>query len=292
MRPAECVSAPSLILQLHTVSGEIRDGGLPVCVGEDLGELSCLSLRAASRPDSRTQCNPVRDVSPVIRSRGPVRTPGMYQRTSGFPRADVGVFGGSGFYAFLSDAVEVGVTTEWGAPSAPVMVATVGGLRVAFLPRHGRHHELPAHRVDYRANVAAMQALGVRALIAPFAGGIAATRRYGPATWWSSTSSSTARKVARDTFYDHFDDGSVARVARRSLRRRAPRALSSTVATGGTHAGARRRHRGRDQRAAVLDPRRVARWFSRMGWDVVNMTQYPEAALAREAGIPYAGSRS
>ena len=81
------------------------------------------------------------------------------------------MFGGSGFYAFLDDVEEFVVETAWGAPSGPVAIGSVGGCRVAFLPRHGAGHELPPHRVDYRANVAAMSSLGVRALLASFAAG-------------------------------------------------------------------------------------------------------------------------
>src|SRR5207247_803620 len=85
--------------------------------------------------------------------------------------ADIGVFGGSGFYSFLDDVDEVEVPTPFGPPAAPLHVGTVGGRRVAFLPRHGRTHELAPHKVNYRANVAAMHALGVRAIVAPFAAG-------------------------------------------------------------------------------------------------------------------------
>ena len=86
-------------------------------------------------------------------------------------QADVGVFGGSGFYAFLDDVEEVQVTTPYGEPSAPVAIGRLGEVRVAFIPRHGRTHEFPPHRVNYRANVAAMRELGVRALLGPFAAG-------------------------------------------------------------------------------------------------------------------------
>ena len=85
--------------------------------------------------------------------------------------ADIGVFGGSGFYTFLDDVEEHAVTTPYGDPSAAVTIGTLGDVRVAFIPRHGQHHEFPPHRVNYRANVAAMRELGVRALLAPFAAG-------------------------------------------------------------------------------------------------------------------------
>jgi len=59
---------------------------------------------------------------------------------------DVGVFGGSGFYSFLDDVEEVELDTPYGKPSAPFTIGDVGGKRVAFLPRHGRNHELPPGR--------------------------------------------------------------------------------------------------------------------------------------------------
>ncbi|RYG29911.1 5'-methylthioadenosine phosphorylase, partial [bacterium] len=61
--------------------------------------------------------------------------------------AEVGVFGGSGFYSLLEDVREVKVDTPYGAPSDSLFLATVAGRKVAFLPRHGRHHTLPPHKV-------------------------------------------------------------------------------------------------------------------------------------------------
>src|SRR5213078_4101485 len=85
--------------------------------------------------------------------------------------AGVGVFGGSGFYSFLSDVEEIHVETPYGTPSAPVTIGEIGGRRVAFLPRHGVHHELPPAQINYRANVWAMRELGVRRIIGPNASG-------------------------------------------------------------------------------------------------------------------------
>ena len=86
--------------------------------------------------------------------------------------AEIGVFGGSGFYSFLEDVEEVEIDTPWPwKPSAPFTTGEVGGKRVAFLPRHGRNHELPPHAIPYRANVWAMRELGVRRIIGPNASG-------------------------------------------------------------------------------------------------------------------------
>lgn len=201
-------------------------------------------------------------------------------------QADVGVFGGSGFYAFLDDVAEHHVTTPYGEPSAPVTIGRLGNVRVAFIPRHGRAHELPPHRVNYRANVAAMRDLGVRALLAPFAAGsLQPEVRPGDFVVVDQFVDRTSGRV--DTFHDRFDAGplqaSMADPYDERLRREFVRAATEcgvTVHDGGTV-------------VVVQGPRFSTRaesaWFRNQGWEVINMTQYPEAALAVEAGLPYAG---
>lgn len=202
------------------------------------------------------------------------------------PIADVGIFGGSGFYSFLECAEEVAVETPWGAPSAPIMVGTVGGVRVAFIARHGRDHEFPPHRVNYRSNVDAMRRLGVRVLLAPFAAGsLQPTIHPGDFVVVDQLVDRTWGRP--ETFHDHFDNGpqhvSLADPYDSELR-------SALVAVG------------RDQGITMHDggtvvvvngPRFSTRaesaWFRSAGWHVVNMTQHPEAALAREAGLRFAG---
>ncbi len=83
----------------------------------------------------------------------------------------IAVIGGSGFYEFLDDPTTVEVSTPYGDPSAPIAVGDVGGRRVAFLPRHGKGHEFPPHRINYRANLWALRSLGVRQVLAPCAVG-------------------------------------------------------------------------------------------------------------------------
>ena len=95
--------------------------------------------------------------------------------------AGIAVVGGSGFYEFLEDAEEVKVDTPFGAPSDPVTVGEVAGRRVAFLPRHGRDHRFPPHKIPYRANMWALRSIGVRRVLAPTAVG-SLTHRYGPGT--------------------------------------------------------------------------------------------------------------
>ena len=198
--------------------------------------------------------------------------------------ADVGVFGGSGFYSFLDDTHAVAVDTRWGEPSARVTIGMLGGVRVAFLPRHGVRHHLPPHRVDYRANVAAIRALGVRALLAPFAAGsLQPGIAPGDLVVVDQLVDRTSGRV--ETFHDCFDNGpqhtSLADPYDPLLR-----ALLVDV-------GKRERFVVHEHGTVVVvngprfSTRAESEWFSRMGWHVVNMTQHPEAALAREAGIPF-----
>ena len=85
--------------------------------------------------------------------------------------APVGVLGGSGFYEFLADATPRVVTTPYGDPSAPIVEGELGDQHVVFLARHGLHHEFPAHRVNYRANIWALRDAGVQRILAPCAVG-------------------------------------------------------------------------------------------------------------------------
>jgi 5'-methylthioadenosine phosphorylase len=199
--------------------------------------------------------------------------------------AEIGVFGGSGFYAFLDDVVEVPVHTPYGPPSAPVAVGSVGDRRVAFLPRHGVHHELPPHAVDFRANVWALHSLGVRRVIGPCAAG-SLRPDLAPGTFvvLDQLVDRTSGR-SRDTF---FDGGVVGHVSFADpycptlgpLVARAGRAVGAEVVEGGTV-------------VVVPGPRFSTRAesaaYRREGWDVINMTQYPEAYLCRELGVCYAG---
>jgi 5'-methylthioadenosine phosphorylase len=167
-----------------------------------------------------------------------------------------------------------------------VTIGHVGGVAVAFLPRHGAAHQLPPHKVDYRANVAVMHELGVRALFAPFAAGsLQPVIHPGDFVVVDQLVDRTSGRV--ETFHDDFADGprhvSLADPYDEDLRAHllaAARAAGLVV-------------HGRGTVVVVNGPRFSTRaeseWFGRMGWDLVNMTQHPEAALAREAGIPYAG---
>ena len=94
---------------------------------------------------------------------------------------ELAVIGGTGLYALaeLQDVDTHQPVTHYGPPSGPIRVGTLDGHRVAFLARHGEGHSLPPHRINYRANLAALKAIGAtRVLALNTVGGI--TARFGP----------------------------------------------------------------------------------------------------------------
>lgn len=204
----------------------------------------------------------------------------------GLPRADVGVFGGSGFYRFLDDVTEVAVDTPYGPTSAPVAIGSLGARTVAFLPRHGGRHEHPPHTVPYRANVWAMHALGVTNVFGPCASGSLQAhivpgsfvvpdqlvdRTWGrPDTFFDGEDGRPVHHVA---FGDPYDD------ALRAVAVAACRAEGVEVHDGGTVVTIQ---------GPRFSTRAESRWFGSHGWEVINMTQHPEAVLCREAGLRYA----
>ena len=195
----------------------------------------------------------------------------------------IGIFGGSGFYRFLDDVEEVAVDTPYGPPSARLRVGDVGGTQVAFMPRHGDEHTLPPHRINYRANVWAMRHVGVRRIIGPSACG-SLKPELAPGTFVLCDQFVDRTSGREDTFYDgpQTTHVSAADPYCAELRRAlldAARELAIPVAGAGTVVVIQ---------GPRFSTRAESRWFSSAGWDVVNMTQYPEAWLARELELCYA----
>ena len=193
------------------------------------------------------------------------------------------MLGGSGFYRFLDDVNEVEVATPYGSPSASVHIGEVAGRRVAFLPRHGVAHEFPPHRINYRANLWALHELGVTQLIAPCASG---SLRPGIAPGEFVVPDQLVDRTSGrpDTYYDgptvhhqSFADPYCPVLSASAVS--ACRAEGIAVHDGGTV-------------VTIQGPRFASRaesrWYRSAGWDVINMTQSPEAALAQELGICYA----
>jgi 5'-methylthioadenosine phosphorylase len=203
---------------------------------------------------------------------------------TGEPRAQVGVFGGSGFYSFLDDVEEVTPTTPFGAPSAPLTVGTVGDTRVAFLPRHGRRHEHAPAQIPARANLWAMRMLGVRTVVGPCAVG-SLRLDVAPGHFVVLDQLVDRTRGRDDTFYDR---GLVHHVSFADPYCPVVRERAIVAAEG---AGVTVHHEGTIVviNGPRFSTRAESRWYRSQGWDVVGMTQHPEAYLARELGMHYAG---
>ena len=198
--------------------------------------------------------------------------------------AEIGIFGGSGFYQWLVGARTVEIETPYGPPSGPIALSEVGGRMVAFLPRHGAGHKIPAHAVNYRANVFAMRELGVRRIIGPSAvGSLRGDLHPGEVVICDQFVDRTRSRA--DTFYPGPE---VVHIGAADPYCPELRALAARKATEAGIA-----HRATGTIVVIQGPRfstrAESRWFSRMGWDVVGMTQYPEVILARELEICYLG---
>ncbi|MFJ8039799.1 S-methyl-5'-thioadenosine phosphorylase [Kitasatospora sp. NPDC096147] len=214
----------------------------------------------------------------------------MDQSTDRSARAELGVIGGSGLYALLDEVTEVVVDTPYGTPSDSVFLGEVAGRRVAFLPRHGRDHVLPPHRINYRANLWALHSLGVRQVLGPCAtGGLRV--EYGPGTLVVPDQFVDRTAGRAQTYYDglplpaggrpevvHVSMADPYCPDGRAAALDAAKALDWEPVDGGT--------------LVVIEgprfsTRAESRWFSANGWSVVGMTGHPEAVLARELGLCY-----
>jgi 5'-methylthioadenosine phosphorylase len=198
------------------------------------------------------------------------------------PTAEIGVFGGSGFYSFLENTREVRVETPYGPPSDKFTIGEIAGRKVAFLPRHGREHQIPAHMVNYRANIYAMRELGVTRILGPCA--VGSLQRNVPRESFVVCDQFVDRTTGRkDTYYDgpittHISTADPYCPELRRIMRDACLARGINVKPEGTV-------------VVIQGPRFSSRseskWFSSQGWEVINMTQYPEAVLARELQLCY-----
>jgi 5'-methylthioadenosine phosphorylase len=197
--------------------------------------------------------------------------------------AEIGIFGGSGFYSFFDDATEQVVDTPYGRPSDVVTLGEVAGRTVAFLPRHGRNHQHPPHKVNYRANVWAMKSLGVTHLLGPCAAGSLAPE-VAPGHFVVCDQLVDRTSGRQHTFYD----GPV--TTHVSFADPYDPDLRDVILTQAKELGIPVHDRG--TMVVVEGPRFSTRaesvWFASMGWSVINMTGYPEAVLARELEISYA----
>ncbi|MBV8728005.1 MAG: S-methyl-5'-thioadenosine phosphorylase [Candidatus Eremiobacteraeota bacterium] len=197
-------------------------------------------------------------------------------------RAEIGVFGGSGFYSLIENAREITLETPYGPPADALAIGEIAGRQVAFLPRHGKKHQLPPQAINYRANAYAMKMLGVTRIIGPTAcGSLRIDVKPGAMVVADQVVDRTHGR--KDTFFDgpitthvSFADPYCAQL--RPIAIKALRDLDITTHERGTI-------------VVITGPRFSTRaeskWYADAGWEVINMTNYPECYLARELEICY-----
>lgn len=196
----------------------------------------------------------------------------------------IGIIGGSGLYRLFEDGAATvrRIRTPYGPTSAKVAIGDFAGRRVAFLPRHGAGHSVPPHRIGYRANVWALASLGVRAVVSSSAvGSISPELQLGALVVPDQLIDRTWGR--NDSFFDHgpvqhlpFADPYCPQLRRIALSAldgigESPACTGTTVVVQGPR----------------FSTRAESRWFRAAGGDIVNMTQYPEVALAAELNLGY-----
>src|SRR6266403_81927 len=198
----------------------------------------------------------------------------------------IGVIGGSGLYQMeeVQGVTEHQINTPFGSPSDTLVGGTLSGRQVYFLPRHGRGHRILPHEINYRANIYALRSLNVRWIISVAAVG-SLQEKYAPRDL-----------VLPSQFYDRnsqraahtcFGEGIAAHVAfaepisanLRNLLGESARSLGYTVHNGGTYV---------NMDGPAFSTRAESEFNHRNGFDVIAMTNLPEAKLAREAEIALA----
>ncbi len=196
----------------------------------------------------------------------------------------IGVIGGSGFYQMegLTDVEEIDVETPFGKPSDSLILGTLEGTRVVFLPRHGVGHRLLPSEINVRANIYALKSLGVEWVISASAVG-SLREEIEPRHF-----------VVPDQLYDHtknrvstfFGEGLAAHV---SLAHPFCPILSQLIHDGARDVGATV-HKGGTyicMEGPAFSTEAESNVYRHLGFDVIGMTAAPEAKLAREAEICY-----
>ena len=197
----------------------------------------------------------------------------------------LGIIGGSGLYAL--DALEnpqwQAVDSPWGAASDAVLTGHIGGVELAFLPRHGRGHHVPPHLLNARANIDVLKRLGCTDVLAVSAVG-SLRQDYAPGDFVAVDQILDRTKGRPSTF---FETGMVAHVPMADpvcprltlLAGAAARAAGATVHGGATYLA---------MEGPQFSTRAESRMYQSWGCDIIGMTASPEAKLAREAELPYA----
>src|SRR6059036_1791068 len=198
----------------------------------------------------------------------------------------IGVIGGSGLYQMeeVQDATERRIDTPFGPPSDLLVGGTLGGRQVYFLPRHGRGHRILPHEINHRANIYALRSFNVRWIISVAAVG-SLQEKYAPrdvvlpSQFYDRTSNRAAHTFFGEGIAAHIAFAEPISANLRNLIAESARSLGVTVHNGGTYV---------NMDGPAFSTRAESELNRRHGFDVIGMTNLPEAKLAREAEIALA----
>src|SRR6202163_3369463 len=198
----------------------------------------------------------------------------------------IGIIGGSGLYQMeqLRDATEQKIETPFGPPSDALIGGNISGRQVYFLPRHGRGHRILPHELNHRANIYALRSLDVRWIIAVTAVG-SLQEKYAPrdillpSQFYDRTSSRCAHTFFGEGIAAHVSFAEPISTKLRTMLADSARGLGITVHNGGTYV---------NMDGPAFSTRAESELNRRHGFDVIGMTNLPEAKLAREAEIALA----
>jgi 5'-methylthioadenosine phosphorylase len=198
----------------------------------------------------------------------------------------IGIIGGSGLYQMeqLRDATEHKLDTPFGSPSDVLIGGTVNGRQVYFLPRHGRGHRILPHELNHRANIYALRSLNVRWIIAVTAVG-SLQEKYNPrdillpSQFYDRTSTRATQTFFGEGIAAHISFAEPISIQLRSLLAESARKVGVKIHNGGTYV---------NMDGPAFSTRAESELNRRNGFDVIGMTNLPEAKLAREAEIALA----
>jgi 5'-methylthioadenosine phosphorylase len=198
----------------------------------------------------------------------------------------IGIIGGSGLYDMeeLRERTEIQIETPFGAPSDSLVGGKVSGRQVYFLPRHGRGHRILPHELNHRANIYALRSLDVRWIISVGAVG-SLQEKYAPrdvllpSQLYDRTSGRAAHTFFGEGIVAHIAFAEPISTKLRNLIAESARSLGVTVHNGGTYV---------NMDGPAFSTRAESELNRRNGFDVIGMTNLPEAKLAREAEIAFA----
>src|ERR1041385_1795447 len=198
----------------------------------------------------------------------------------------IGIIGGSGLYQMeeVQGVTEHQIDTPFGSPSDTLVGGTLSGRQVYFLPRHGRGHRILPHEINHRANSYALRSLNVRWIISVAAVG-SLQEKYVPrdvvlpSQFYDRTSGRAAHTFFGEGIAAHIAFAEPISTNLRNLLAESARSLGVTVHNGGTYV---------NMDGPAFSTRAESEFNHRNGFDVIAMTNLPEAKLAREAEIAFA----